>query len=199
MTGRMDTDITCFSRARWFSRGWNLQELIAPSPVLFYNRVWNIVGSKSSLHRTLAKITPIDEPVLIDKEALPSYAIARRMSWAAHRSTSREENRDYSMLGIFNINMSLIYGEPHKAFIRLQEEIIKQSTDHSIFAWKYCLNKPQTDLMFAKEPKQFAHTAKVAPRRGIGIPIDLPYQLTNGGFISAEYAFSQLRMSRMGS
>lgn len=63
-------------------------------------------------------------------------SIAQRMSWAARRRTSRLEDEAYCLMGIFGINMPLLYGEGENAFIRLQHEIMRVSNDHSLFAWK---------------------------------------------------------------
>jgi hypothetical protein len=124
-----------FSKSRWFKRGWTLQELIAPSEVVFFSKEWSPIGTKSSLTKDLTEITGIDRQVL--GGAHPSVSsIADRMSWAAKRETTRDEDIAYSLLGIFDINMPLLYGEGKKAFIRLQEEIMKVSDDQSIFAWK---------------------------------------------------------------
>ncbi|EGP85272.1 uncharacterized protein MYCGRDRAFT_45759, partial [Zymoseptoria tritici IPO323] len=121
--------------SKWFTRGWTLQELIAPGHVLFYDGAWNFLGSKISMVRELAEITRIDANVLRDRENLMSVSVAARMAWAADRATSREEDRAYSLMGIFDVNMPMLYGEGRKAFTRLQEEIIKISTDHSILVW----------------------------------------------------------------
>ena len=59
------------------------------------------------------------------------------MSWASYRETTRKEDIAYCLLGIFQVNMPLLYGEGDRAFIRLQEEIIKTSTDFSLFAWSH--------------------------------------------------------------
>lgn len=114
------------------------------------------------------------------------------MSWAAHRSTSREEDQAYSLLGLFGINMPLIYGEREKAFIRLQEEIIKNSTDHSIFAWQPTeFFYFQSDLIFAERPSLFSHAAKIVSTT-VGVA-STPYQLTNGGL-----RFDALRLCESG-
>jgi hypothetical protein len=124
-----------FSKSIWFTRGWTLQELIAPSEVVFFSKEGNPIGTKSDLIKDLTKITGIDRRVL--GGAHPSVSsIADRMSWAAKRTTTRDEDIAYSLIGIFDINMPLLYGEGKKAFIRLQEEIMKVSDDHSVFAWK---------------------------------------------------------------
>ncbi|KAI6028175.1 heterokaryon incompatibility protein-domain-containing protein [Pisolithus marmoratus] len=125
----------------WFSRGWTLQELIAPKEAEFFNNRWMSIGSKQSLISTLVIITRIPEKVLSDEKALRSTdsserpGVAQVMSWAADRRTTRVEDRAYSLLGLFNVNMPMLYGEGSKAFQRLQLEIIRVSSDHSIFAW----------------------------------------------------------------
>ena len=124
-----------FPQSEWFERGWTLQELIAPPEVVFYSKEWRCIGTKLDLAKDLTKITGIDGRVL--GGAHPSVcSIAARMSWAAKRKTTREEDIAYSLLGIFDINMPLLYGQRGKAFIRLQEELMKASDDQSVFAWK---------------------------------------------------------------
>jgi hypothetical protein len=130
--GSLDTDL---QRCRWFTRGWCLQELLAPRKVDFFDASWNPIGSKADLTTLISKITRIDEQVLIDSSLIHSIPAARRMSWAASRETTREEDIAYCLLGIFDVNMPMLYGEGPRAFIRLQEEIIKASNDLSIFAF----------------------------------------------------------------
>ncbi|KAH7372057.1 hypothetical protein BKA64DRAFT_586878, partial [Cadophora sp. MPI-SDFR-AT-0126] len=123
------------SSCRWFRRGWTLQELIAPSSVELYDSKWNLFGTKASLCLQLADITAIDPLVL--RGADPTIqTVAERMSWASSRSTSRIEDTAYSLMGLFNVFMPMLYGEGSRAFMRLQEEIMKQSEDCTIFAWK---------------------------------------------------------------
>ncbi|KAI1338215.1 HET-domain-containing protein [Xylariaceae sp. FL0016] len=121
-------------KCRWFSRGWTLQELIAPKDVKFYDKEWNFYGSKMMLAPILSWITGIDSAVL-KGGPLHEVLVGRRMSWASNRQTRRIEDMAYCLLGIFDINMPLLYGEGQKSFTRLQEEIIKSSNDLSIFAW----------------------------------------------------------------
>jgi hypothetical protein len=120
---------------RWFTRGWTLQELIAPANVHFYDQNWRFIGLKSQLCHVLSSITAIDELVLKGVMPCEDVLIGRRMSWASGRSTTRDEDIAYCLLGIFDVNMPLLYGEGGKAFLRLQEEIIEMSLDLSIFAW----------------------------------------------------------------
>ena len=117
----------------WFTRGWTLQELLAPREIVFYNCKWEVLGTKQTLSQILTLRTGIDEGIL-GGEPLSRRSIAQRMSWASQRATTRIEDTAYCLLGIFDVNMPMLYGEGEKAFLRLQEEIIKQSDDHSIFA-----------------------------------------------------------------
>ncbi|KAI9146852.1 HET-domain-containing protein [Paramyrothecium foliicola] len=124
-----------FGQCRWFTRGWTLQELIAPHDVLFFDQDWNYRGSKQSLVGHISRITGISMAILEGTETLFDVVVAQRMSWAARRETTRVEDMAYCLLGIFNVNMPLLYGEEDKAFRRLQEEIIRSTSDLSIFAW----------------------------------------------------------------
>jgi hypothetical protein len=125
-----------FRKSRWFTRGWTLQELIAPSNVVFYSRFWDRLGTKIDQCDLLSEITGIDSTILRDDRDLKCISVAQKMSWAANRETTRVEDMAYCLLGIFDVNIPLLYGEGKKAFIRLQEEIVKSTEDHSIFAWR---------------------------------------------------------------
>jgi hypothetical protein len=120
---------------RWFTRGWTLQELIAPEHLFFFDQLWNLWGNKENLVHVLPKRTGIDENVLRDRERMAFQSVAVKMSWASARETTRLEDIAYCLLGIFNVNMPLLYGERENAFIQLQHEILKSSTDLSIFGW----------------------------------------------------------------
>jgi len=96
--------------SRWFARGWTLQELIAPDVVEFYDADWSEIGTKSSLRAQIASITGIDSAVLEGERSPHTYSVAERMAWASARSTTRVEDRAYSLFGIFDVNMPLIYG-----------------------------------------------------------------------------------------
>ncbi|KAL7930880.1 putative ankyrin repeat-containing protein [Trichoderma chlorosporum] len=121
--------------SEWFARGWTLQELLAPAEVYFLDKDWKYLGTKKSLQEAIFKRTRIPIQILSGAD-LETASIAQRMSWASDRKTTRVEDRAYSLMGIFGINMPLLYGEGERAFIRLQEEIMKISNDHSLFAWR---------------------------------------------------------------
>lgn len=129
------TSAAQIKESEWFNRGWTLQELIAPKTVRFYDRSWNHLGDKASLNDVLIRRTGIPNDVLKNTKPPQAYSIAQRMSWAAKRTTKRLEDRAYSLMGLFDVNMPMIYGERERAFIRLQEQIISKSTDESIFVW----------------------------------------------------------------
>lgn len=114
-----------FAKSRWFTRGWTLQELIAPSKLSFYSREWLTIGQEISVNNKLVeKVSTITG---IRVEVLQGYppgkiCVAERMRWAARRKATRPEDMAYSLMGIFDVNMPIIYGEGgRKAFIRLQE------------------------------------------------------------------------------
>ncbi|KAF2022598.1 hypothetical protein EK21DRAFT_46044, partial [Setomelanomma holmii] len=121
---------------RWFTRGWTLQELIAPMDIIFFDSRFEAGGTKFTLVEKLSAVTYIDMELLFERRLIAEFSVAQKMSWAARRRTTRTEDRAYSMLGIFDLNVPLLYGEGSKAFRRLQEEIIRSTTDTSIFAWK---------------------------------------------------------------
>ncbi|KAK5723760.1 hypothetical protein LTR15_005460 [Elasticomyces elasticus] len=166
-----------FERSVWFLRGWCLQELIAPKEVKFFDKDWNSIGWRTTMVPWLSRITKIDVAVLNHRKALTSVSVAKRMSWAAYRKTSRVEDIAYCLLGIFDVSIPMLYGEGSKAFARLQEEIIRTSNDHSIFAWgfsdKFAGNASQ---LLADSPADFVgcHNLVTWGRPG-------QYDLTNRG------------------
>lgn len=168
----------------WFTRGWTLQELLAPQYVIFYNQQWEFLGTKQTLSNLLTSRTGIDEAVL-NGEPLSRRSIAQRMFWASQRRTTRVEDRAYCLLGIFDVNMPMLYGEGEKAFLRLQEEIIKQSDDHTIFAWP--IHRHDQPGLLAESSAAFINCHHVKPttsRKGRS-----PYSLTNRGLSIKVLAF----------
>ncbi|KAK2684510.1 hypothetical protein QWA68_016853 [Fusarium oxysporum] len=121
-----------FREARWFTRGWCLQELIAPTRVEFYAADWSELGTKWSLSAIIKEITGIPHDALCHKRPLSEFPAAERMSWASKRKTTRIEDMAYCLLGIFDVNMPLIYGEGERSFARLQLEILKEKEDYTV-------------------------------------------------------------------
>ena len=148
----------------WFARGWTLRSLLTMK-------------------------TGIDEAIL-NGEPLSRRSIAQRMSWWRERVTTRKEDIAYCLLGIFDVNMPLLYGEGgKKAFLRLQEEIIKQSDDHTIFAWP--IEHQDQPGLLAESPEAFKNCQHVRPmtsRKGRS-----PYSFTNRG-LSIKLSATQFTM-----
>jgi hypothetical protein len=114
-----------FRKSRWFTRGWTLQELIAPRLVDFFSLEGERLGSKLSLESEIQNITGIAKNALRG-EALFSFNIKERRSWADRRNTTIEEDEAYCLIGIFRVSMLPNYGEGRgHAFRRLEEEIHK--------------------------------------------------------------------------
>ncbi|KAI1795382.1 HET-domain-containing protein [Ganoderma leucocontextum] len=127
---------SAFRQSRWHTRGWTLQELIAPPFLVFLSNDWEMLGTKMELAELLEEITKVPVAVLRLAQAVHDFSVACRMSWAANRDTTRAEDMAYCLMGIFSINMPTLYGEGERAFLRLQEEIMKQSVDASLFVWE---------------------------------------------------------------
>ena len=173
-------DLTQFEKSAWFTRGWTLQELLAPSSVLFYDADWGFLGNRWSLRNLIHRATGIDQPALETKFLPEEYSVVSRMSWAARRQTTRLEDQAYSLLGIFRVNMPLIYGEGTKAFRRLQEEVLKVTDDATIFAWQSVSHVTSPSTLFSNSISHFAHLGLLR------LPQTTPYRLSfNGAFVSA--------------
>ncbi len=160
--------LSAFRRSRWHTRGWTLQELIAPRVVVFVSATWRSLGTKGQLADVIEEVTGVDRGVLLHTTPLTSVTVARRMSWAARRVTTRKEDEAYSLMGIFGVNMPAIYGEGALAFGRLQEEILKQVPDQTIFVWDTGHSSLDADeydgsrsSLLAASPAAFAHSAGV--------------------------------------
>jgi hypothetical protein len=150
-------------KCRWFYRGWTLQELLAPTEVIFYSEDWSRIGTRNGLHRLISRITGI-ERAFLSGERLDEASVAKKMSWAAKRQTTRLEDIAYCLLGIFEINMSLLYGEGERAFQRLQHKIMKvYPEDQTLFAWGVMAESPPmevTDPAILGRPQNLAWDAE---------------------------------------
>ena len=167
-----------FRESRWFTRGWTLQELLAPRRVVFYGCDWQEFGSKTSLKAQISLITAIQQDHMFD---ISRASVAQKMSWASQRKTTRVEDIAYSLMGIFDVNMPLLYGEGRKAFTRLQHEIVKITDDESLFAWTD--DSLVESGMFAQSPKAFARSKDIVQIMD-GQPSYIrraPYTVTNRG------------------
>ncbi|KAK0643927.1 hypothetical protein B0T16DRAFT_494862 [Cercophora newfieldiana] len=167
-----------FTNARWFTRGWTLREMIAPRKLEFFSRGWCPIRSTSPFKRILEQRTRVPARVFGNQVSLQNMSIAQRMSWASERETTRAEDMAYCLMGLFNINMPMLYGEGDRAFIRLQEGIIKNSDDMSIFAWVTPMSKfSALSGLLASSPKLFATTGHVKWRANN----NPPHEITNKG------------------
>lgn len=149
-------DLLCHSR--WFTRGWTLQELLAPDEVIIYDREWRQIGTKTTLRPLLQQITGIQD--FTNYQQAP---VAQKFSWAAKREMTRQEDRAYSLLGIFGVNMPLLCGEGSRAFIRLQKEILNESDDETVFAWGTSEPSEEGTVagLFATSPRQFINCSDI--------------------------------------
>ncbi|KAH7120092.1 hypothetical protein B0J13DRAFT_457473, partial [Dactylonectria estremocensis] len=144
-------------QSRWAKRVWMLQELIASEDAQFYDAHWNPIGTKISLLPILSQQLGIDQAVLEDSKCLFDFSVARRMSWASRLLAILEEDSAYSLLGIFGVQLTTMYGEGGKAaFVRLQEEILKGTDDVTLFAWKSA-DEQEYRGIFAHSPSEFNH------------------------------------------
>ncbi|KAH7128932.1 heterokaryon incompatibility protein-domain-containing protein [Dactylonectria macrodidyma] len=168
-------------QSKWFTRGWTLQELLAPPQLVFYANDWSKLGTRSSLAHDISAVTRIDTDFLLNKKPLSLASVAQKMSWVSRRVTTRVEDMAYCMLGIFDINMPLLYGEGSKAFVRLQEEIIKVSNDHTIFCWTWTDAVPSDWVsMLAPCPQVFAYAGDIVPTR-YTVGNTRAFSMTNAG------------------
>jgi len=158
-----------FESSVWFTRTWTLQELLAPRDLLFYNNQFYAIGSRLTMSVMIARTTGIGHEYLdgqdCGRESVRLAPVAERMKWASHRRATRKEDIAYSLLGILDVNMPLLYGEGERAFSRLQSEVVKRSDDQSVFIWDsagpcentsllapniHCFAKVETPLMKVK-------------------------------------------------
>ena len=200
--------------SRWFTRGWTLQELLAPSFVKFFDQDWNYLSCKdlnseelrrhtkiaraiyrhpsmkwkeiASVSQSLsflaevAEVTRVGLPYLVEG-TVPCASIAQKMSWVAKRETKRGEDIAYCMLGLLDVNMPLLYGEGKtKAFLRLQEELLKTSNDDSLFAWSNL--DLWTSGLLAASPYDFIGCGEISMGDFIGCgEISMGDMLLSGG------------------
>ncbi|KAH9204593.1 heterokaryon incompatibility protein-domain-containing protein [Leptodontidium sp. 2 PMI_412] len=176
--GRALLDVELFKASKWFTRGWTLQELIASPKSVFYSQDWGDIGDKTDLGDLISSITRISPEVLAGQD-LELSSVAQRMSWASTRKTTRPEDIAYCLLGIFGVNMPLIYGEGgQRAFLRLQKAIMEQSDDHSLFAWMQ-LQGPFGHGLLASSPALFTESTSLIRKNHEGSGAS--YSMTNRG------------------
>lgn len=161
-----------FRASKWFTRGWTLQELLAPSSLEFFDSSWSRIGVKSDLSIVIQEVTGINSQYIIGfpmasgqsvYQCLSRASVAERMSWASRRRTTRPEDLAYCLLGIFDIHIPMLYGEGLHAFKRLQEEIMKVTDDTSLFAWGLgrVWNSSEASSILAPAPEYFEHCSDI--------------------------------------
>jgi hypothetical protein len=120
-----------FRNSRWFTRGWTLQELLAPKVVEFYSCDQVRLGDKYTLERQIAEITGITKEALRG-QPLSTFTIEERFHWANQRYTTEDEDKAYCLLGIFEIFLPLIYGEGESNAMRRLKREIEDLTGHQL-------------------------------------------------------------------
>ena len=190
-------DVPIFTQSKWFTRGWTLQELVASRNVIFFDKDWKAIGDKESLQTSLTSRTMIHEDFLLHKRNISRASISQRMSWFSGRGTTVPEDTAYCLLGLFGVNMPLLYGEgKERALRRLQEEIMRYSDDHSLFAWTSTVAQDHGSGLLAASPDYFRGTGDYVhnPDRlsnrpfqmtNKGISIDLYLQQYQGAYIAS--------------
>jgi hypothetical protein len=162
-----------FSQSKWFTRGWTLQELLAPNYVDFFDQTWTWIGSKGSLDAVIRNTTSIADLIHYRRAS-----VAQKMSWASYRETTRIEDMSYCLLGLFGVHMPPLYGEGENAFIRLQREIMSMTDDDSILAWKPVYSGHKYGLL-ATSPRLFADCSSVV--RVVWDPNRPPHTMSSKG------------------
>jgi hypothetical protein len=152
-----------FYRSEWFTRGWTLQELLAPASLHFYDHGFNYIGSKIELCSYVSECTGIATKYLDGRKRFNDASIATRMSWASRRKTTRLEDEAYCLLGMFGVSIPPCYGEGAAAFYRLQCEILARSDDESILAWISPEAKDDEPYgLLAESPRDFMYSQNIA-------------------------------------
>ena len=171
---------SAFRQSQWFTRGWTLQELLAPTCLIFISKEWNCFGSRKGLSYTISDITGIPCHLLsnfysfgtesFSKDPMDDCSIADVMFWAAKRKTTRPEDTAYCLLGLFGVQLPLLYGEGNKAFRRLQIQLIDAYDDDSIYVWNATDTEDTSDYrhenlsisgLVASSPADFAFSRNI--------------------------------------
>lgn len=185
------------TQSRWFTRGWTLQELVAPKNVIVFDKYWNKAGDRECLQPDFTGRTKIGMNFLLHGQNISRASISQRMSWFAGRGTTVPEDTAYCLLSLFGVNMPLLYGEgKERAFRGLQEEIMRYSDDHFLFARKSAAVRPFGSGLLAESPDSFQETGGYVHKSSRqnnrpfqvtkkGISIDLYLQQYQGAFVAS--------------
>ncbi|KAI1090388.1 HET-domain-containing protein [Rostrohypoxylon terebratum] len=171
-----DQIIASVCASRWHTRGWTLQEFVTPRKRRYFATDWSEIEDGTDLLDALAKCTGIDETLLENRDLLRTFCVGERMKWASKRQTTRPEDVVYSLMGLFNVHMPVMYGEgTEMAFKKFQREIMQSSFDMTIFAWRA---EYESSGLLARSPADFANV----PPMGLWAPWNLaPFSTTNVG------------------
>ncbi|KAH7890839.1 heterokaryon incompatibility protein-domain-containing protein [Phlebopus sp. FC_14] len=134
------TSLASFDSEVWFTRGWTLQELLAPTRMKFYGKGWLPISASENDKDDAAVLDALTRVTTISEYRLRSFApgpqgAREKLMWASTRRTTRIEDTAYSLLGVFNISMSIAYGEGARAFYRLMVEIIQVCYEWDLFVF----------------------------------------------------------------
>ncbi|KAF8433704.1 hypothetical protein L210DRAFT_545886 [Boletus edulis BED1] len=124
----------------WFTRGWTLQELLAPRAMKFYGKDWVPLTSSINDKQDVCMLDALSRATGIPHRDLRSFRpgtrdVHQKMMWASNRTTTRVEDIAYSLIGIFDVSLTIAYGEGHRAFYRLMETIVNRCGEWEIMAW----------------------------------------------------------------
>ncbi|KAG1908047.1 uncharacterized protein F5891DRAFT_1169157 [Suillus fuscotomentosus] len=131
------------ARSVWNERGWTFQEFVAPKVVRFYQKDWSLyLDDRSPNHKeSPAIMEELESATGIDPQALISFCPGMRdtrekLQWASKRVTTVQEDIAYSLFGIFDIHLPVIYGERKQSALgRLLQEIVSRSGDITSLDW----------------------------------------------------------------
>ena len=187
-----DLKYSKFRKSQWFTRDWTLQELLAPQYLIFFNRDWEEIGTKSSLKTTIADTTGIAPSIVVLNQG-GEVSVAQRLSWAAERETSVGADKSYCLMGLLGVNIPMKlrpsngdvtedgeeyeeFEDEEKTFFRFQAQILKTSADQSLFCWQEPPGekRPSAGLL-ARSPRHFKNCSRFyQPRK----PREVSQQLT---------------------
>ncbi|KAI9675865.1 MAG: hypothetical protein M1822_008874 [Bathelium mastoideum] len=174
---RIQRRINCFKESDWFSRGWTLQELLAPRVLYFFDHKWRFIDAKKTRSADIQSRTKIEAKYI--NGDFSDACTAVKMSWLSSRETTLKEDMAYCMVGIFGVYMHVQKAEGEHAFLRLQEELIKQkAADESLFAWRNelvtsCGLLAPWPTCFKKSERLTIHSRRYSKRK--------PYTVVGGG------------------
>ena len=173
-----------FAASKWFTRAWTLQELLAPTEVIFLDQTWTKIAPLYQVVGTVSTRTRVPVKLLLHVRLLSHFSVAQKMSWAAGRQATKIEDRAYSLLGLFGVNIPLLYGERNRAFERLQRTIMESTMDHSIFAWQPVSTTGPANrfhsIMLAPDVDCFQAADNIVKSNDVAINHD-PVSMTNLG------------------